>query len=76
MNLNAFRATNSLLALGPTHQGRYQSLEAEDGLWGPAWEWALAPVWWSVNLVALKVFGQDRHCQASVGSFMVPENAP
>ena len=50
--------------------------EAEDGLWGPAWKWALAPIWWSVNLVALKVFGQDRHCQASVGPFMVPEDAP
>ncbi len=50
--------------------------EAEDGLWGPVWKWALCPAWWSVNAVARVVFGQDRHCRDSVGPFTVEEDAP
>ena len=50
--------------------------EAEDGLWGPWWRWALCPAWWTVNAVARIAFGQDRHCQGSVGPFAVQEDRP
>ena len=49
---------------------------AEDGLLGPVWRVVLAPAWWSVNLIARVVFGQDRHCPSSVGPFAITEDAP